>query len=318
MVGVDFLRGIVMRAPGITATREFYEKNWGLTVSAEADGTVYLRGTGPEPFIYGLRDDNVFGVDYVHFGMGDRAGLEALHRSLQERGARGLTAIVPLATPGGGMGFELLDPDGRRLRISAEVARNPDTEDATGKPRKASHVVLNTPDMERAQEFFEALLGFKVSDYSANQMVFLRCASDHHSIALNRAPYASVNHVAFEMPSIDSFMRGIGRMRVAGQAAAWGPGRHGPGNNPFAYFVSPSGFVIEFTSEVQQIDEATHQPQVWPRDRPDAMDQWMTAGPPTPAMRAVMQGRPDPGFAETALAAPATAAPAVAPLAKAG
>ena len=29
--------------------------------------------------------------------------------------------------PVGGLGFELLDPDGRRLRISAEVARNPDT-----------------------------------------------------------------------------------------------------------------------------------------------------------------------------------------------
>jgi hypothetical protein len=28
------------------------------------------------------------------------------------------------------------------------------------------------------------------------------------------------------------------------------------------------------------------------------MDRWMTAGPPTPAQRAVMQGRPDPGFPE--------------------
>ena len=30
------------------------------------------------------------------------------------------------------------------------------------------------------------------------------------------------------------------------------------------------GTVIEFTSEVQQIDEATHQAQVWPRDKPVA------------------------------------------------
>jgi len=28
------------------------------------------------------------------------------------------------------------------------------------------------------------------------------------------------------------------------------------------------------------------------------MDRWMTAGRPTPAQRAVMQGRPDPGFPE--------------------
>jgi catechol 2,3-dioxygenase-like lactoylglutathione lyase family enzyme len=159
-----------------------------------------------------------------------------------------------------------------------------------------THVVLNTPDMEATQGWYESALGFRVSDYSANQMVFLRCASDHHSIALVRAPYPSVNHVAFEMSTIDSFMRGIGRMKTKGQICAWGPGRHGPGNNPFAYFVSPSGFVIEFTAEVQQIDEATHVAQVWPRDVPEKMDQWMTAGPPTPAMRTVMQGRPDPGF----------------------
>jgi catechol 2,3-dioxygenase-like lactoylglutathione lyase family enzyme len=295
-IGVDSLRGIVMRAPGVVATTQFYLENWGLTVAADADGTVYFRGTGPEPFIYGLREDTTFGIDYINFGMASRARIDALHAQL----ARGGVAVDgkprTMTSPGGGYGFMVTDPDNRRLRFVADAALNTDTTDAIAKPRKASHVVLNTPHMERLQTFYETHLGFRTSDYSANQMVFLRCSTDHHAIAFNRSPYPSVNHVAFEMPSIDSFMRGIGRMRVKGQSPAWGPGRHGPGNNPFAYFVSPSGFVIEFTSEVQQIDEATHEAKVWPRDVPEAMDQWMTAGPPTPAMRAVMQGRPDPGF----------------------
>ncbi len=295
-VGVDTLRGIVMRAPGVEATKQFYIENWGLTIAAESNGTVYFRGSGPEPFIYGLREDPTYGIDYVNFGVSSRDRVDALHAKLRSGGVAVLSEPASVATPGGGYGFMALDPDNRRLRFVADVAANRDTGDQTGKPRKASHVVLNTADMERLQAFFEMHLGFRTSDYSANQMVFLRCASDHHAIALNRSQYPSVNHVAFEMPSIDSFMRGIGRMRVKGQSPAWGPGRHGPGNNPFAYFVSPSGFVIEFTSEVQQIDEATHEPKVWPRDVPEAMDQWMTAGPPTPAMRTVMQGRPDPGF----------------------
>jgi catechol 2,3-dioxygenase-like lactoylglutathione lyase family enzyme len=298
-LGVDTLRGIVMRAPGILATKAFYLENWGLAVAAETDGTLYFRGTGPEPFIYGLREDPTFGIDYINFGMADRSRLDALYQQLAAAGAPLLSAPAPMLTPGGGYGFMLRDPDNRRLRFTADVAPHADAHDAQGQPRKASHVVLNTPDMDRAQAFYETHLGFRASDYSANQMVFLRCSSDHHAIALNRSPYASVNHVAFEMPSIDSYMRGIGRMRVKGQSPAWGPGRHGPGNNPFAYFVSPSGFVIEFTSEVQQIDEATHAVKVWPRDLPEAMDQWMTAGPPTPAMRTVMQGRPDPGFPQS-------------------
>lgn len=300
-IAVDFMRGIAMRAPAAAPTRQFYETNWGLrTVAQGNDGSFYLRGTGPEQWIYALRQDRDYGIDYIHFGMQTRERVDPLHRQLLAAGVacgnRG-----ELTTPGRGYGFTALDPDGRRLRFSADVARHDDTKDERALPRKVSHVVLNTPAMEMTQGFYEEALGFRVSDYSANQMVFLRCAtdmafSDHHSIALNRGQYPSINHVAFEMPSIDGFMRGIGRMKQLGQAPAWGPGRHGPGNNPFAYFVSPSGFVIEFTSEVQQIDEAKHAPQVWPRDVPELMDTWMTAGPPTPAMRTVMAGRPDAGW----------------------
>jgi catechol 2,3-dioxygenase-like lactoylglutathione lyase family enzyme len=285
-----------MRAPGIVATKAFYVDNWGLRIVAEHDGTVFFRGTGAESFIYALREDATFGIDYINFGVATRTRVDALHARLAESQVTILSKPAAATTPGGGYGFMIRGPDNRRLRLIADVDGNTDSADHVGKPRKASHVVLNTPDMERTQSFYETHLGFRTSDYSANQMVFLRCASDHHAIALNRSPYPSVNHVAFEMPSIDSFMRGIGRMRVKGQSPAWGPGRHGPGNNPFAYFVSPSGFVIEFTSEVQQIDESSHEAKVWPRDVPEAMDQWMTAGPPTPAMRTVMQGRPDPGF----------------------
>jgi catechol 2,3-dioxygenase-like lactoylglutathione lyase family enzyme len=286
-----------MRAPGVTATRDFYERNWGLKLVNEGnDGALYFRGTGPEQWLYALRDDKTYGIDYINFGMHSRERVDALHRQLVAAGVPVSGAPTEVSTPGGGYGFTLLDPEGRRLRVVADVARHAEAADETARPRKVSHVVLNTPAMEELQSFYERLLGFRVSDYSADMMVFLRCSSDHHSIALNRGQYPSANHVAFEMPSIDSFMRGIGRMRTMGQAPAWGPGRHGPGDNPFAYFVSPQGFVIEFTSEVHQIDEATHQPQVWPRDKPELMDIWMTAGPPTPAMRTVMAGRPDPGW----------------------
>lgn len=301
-IAVDFMRGIAMRGPGVAATRDFYEKVWGLrTVASGNDGAFYLRGTGPEQWIYALREDRDFGIDYIHFGMATRERVDRLHGQLAEAGVTTGGAPTELTTPGGGYGFDARDPEGRRLRFSADVARHADTDDQRALPRKVTHVVLNSPTLEATQAFYQTVLGFRVSDYSADIMVFLRCAtdrasSDHHCIALNRAPHASVNHVAFEMPSIDSFMRGIGRLKQNGQAPAWGPGRHGPGDNPFAYFVSPSGFVIEYTAEVQQIDEASHEARIWPRDVPELMDTWMTAGPPTPAIRAVMAGRPDAGW----------------------
>ncbi|WP_127112603.1 VOC family protein [Shimia sediminis] len=296
-VRVHSLRGIMMRGPAITETLPFYEDLWGLSLSHAEDGTALLRGTGPEPFLYGLTDGPVFGIDYVHFAMDDRVTMDALHAQVSAKGAKVLGDPALFDDFAGGYGFEILDPDNRRLRFRTEARTLEDTGDFA-KPRKISHVVLNTPDMEGLQAFYEGVLGFRVSDYSADQMVFLRCNSDHHSIALVRGQYPSVNHVAFEMPTMNEFMRGIGRMKHKGHVPSWGPGRHGPGNNPFAYFVSPSGFVIEFTTELSLIDEETHQAQVWSRTDPEAMDQWMTAGPPTTAQRALMQGRPDPGFPE--------------------
>jgi catechol 2,3-dioxygenase-like lactoylglutathione lyase family enzyme len=295
MSKVEFLRGIAMRAPHIAQGRAFFETSWGLRLAAAPDGALYFRGSGPEQWLYGLVEDRRFGIDHIHLGVADATRLAALHARLAGLDLPLSGPPAPLATPGGGIGFTLLDPEGRRLTISAEVARHADTADLTGQPRKVSHVVLNTPALEAMRDFYTEVLGFKVSDYSADAMVFLRCATDHHSIAFNRADYASVNHVAFEMPSLDSFMRGIGRMKGAGQAPGWGPGRHGPGDNPFAYFVSPQGFAIEFTAEVQQVGE-DHQPQIWPRDVPEKVDQWQTAGPPSLAMRTVMAGRPDPGW----------------------
>lgn len=296
-VRVGGLRGIMMRGPGLTQTLPFYEDMWGLSLAHREDGTAYLRGTGTEAFLYGLTEGPVFGIDYVHFSMPDRAEMDALHAQVTAKGACVLGAPAEFDDWAGGYGFEILDPDNRRLRFRTE-ARELDDRSAWAMPRKVSHVVLNTPDMEGVQDWYADVLGFRVSDYSADQMVFLRCNSNHHSIALVRAHYPSVNHVAFEVPTINEFMRAIGRMKQKGHVPSWGPGRHGPGDNPFAYFVSPSGFVIEFTTELQQIDEAQHEAQVWPRDVPEKMDQWMTAGPPTPAQRAVMQGRPDPGWPE--------------------
>ncbi|WP_127106229.1 VOC family protein [Pararhodobacter zhoushanensis] len=296
-IRVGALRGLVMRAPGITATKGFYEQNWGLTLAYEEPGAVYFRGTSAEPILYGLKDGPVYGIEYIHFAMADRATTDALYAQLVAQGEAVVGEPAEFDDFAGGYGFEVLDPDNRRLRLRTDTVKLP-PQDQWARPRKVSHVVLNTANMADVQDWYCRVLGFRVSDYSADQMVFMRSATDHHSIALVQGHYPSVNHVAFELPTINEFMRSIGRMKEKGIMATWGPGRHGPGDNPFAYYVSPTGFVIEFTAEVQQIDEATHEAQVWPRDVPEKMDQWMTAGAPTAAQRAVMQGRPDPGFPE--------------------
>ena len=89
-------------------------------------------------------------------------------------------------------------------------------------------------------------------------MDFLRCRPDHHSMAIFRNNGPSLNHVAYEVPNMDGLMRGSGRLKQNGFNVEWGIGRHGPGNNVLSYFIEPNGFVTEYTTEVEQVDEASH------------------------------------------------------------
>ncbi|HMH54249.1 MAG TPA: VOC family protein, partial [Candidatus Acidoferrum sp.] len=52
------------------------------------------------------------------------------------------------------------------------------------KVRKLGHVVLTVSDIERSTRFWTDIMGFQVSDRNERGMVFLRNASDHHTIAL--------------------------------------------------------------------------------------------------------------------------------------
>ena len=74
---------------------------------------------------------------------------------------------------------------------------------------------------------------------------------------------------------MDAVMRGIGRLRDAGHEPVWGPGRHGPGNNVFGYFIAPYGGIVEYTAEVSEVDEnykvGTPEDWKWP---PGRIDHW--------------------------------------------
>jgi len=118
------------------------------------------------------------------------------------------------------------------------------------------------------------VLGFAVSDRTRH-MTFVRCNRKHHCIAYAGSDSASLNHVAFELPSLEAVMRGIGRMRDAGFEPVWGPGRHGPGNNVFGYFIAPWGGVIEYTAEIAEVGDnyKVGGPEDW-QWPPGRIDHW--------------------------------------------
>jgi catechol 2,3-dioxygenase len=75
-------------------------------------------------------------------------------------------------------------------------------------------------------------------------------------------------------------MRGMGRMKDNGYPIEWGPGRHGPGDNVFAYFCGPDEVPLEYAAEVQQIDDSykVRGSDYW-KYNPGRSEQWGLAAP---------------------------------------
>jgi catechol 2,3-dioxygenase-like lactoylglutathione lyase family enzyme len=238
------LQSVELRVPDVEGTARFFEQVWGLSRVGNG-GSVRLRGSAGLPYIIEL-----------------------------ERGPSALRSIS-FCGPRSEIGREreVKGPEGELYRFVVETPLLPLAADRD-RPIRLSHVVLNSKDADVAERFAIEKLGFKLSDRTRH-MSFVRCNRVHHCIAYARAGVSSLNHIAFEMADIDGVMRGIGRMRDAGFAPVWGPGRHGPGNNVFGYFIGPHGGVIEYTAEVEEVDDDYHVggPDDW-KWPPGRTDQW--------------------------------------------
>ena len=273
------VRSVELVVSNLAEAARFYETVCGLEPVEARGVSRYFRGSGAYHHVLGLYEGLRPAVQRIVFDVADRNSVVALHRAVTEAGAAA-TAPAELATPGGGYGFGCKDPDGRNLGFVCDVADHADTADRPDQPRKIAHVNLNARNFDLSLAFFTGALGFRVIDDNA-PLWFLHCAStDHCSIVLARTDLPTLNHVAFELPDFDAVMRGMGRLKDAGYPIEWGPGRHGPGNNVFAYFCGPDEVPLEYTSEVLQIDDSYQpRPSSYWKFKPGRSDQWGVTQP---------------------------------------
>ncbi len=290
---VTHLRGVELDVLDLAKTAAFYKTTWGLEEVWSGNGVAHLRGGGLEHHILTIHERPRAALRSIDFAAADRGAVDALHAQAMAGGVDMVSPQQDLPkSAGGGYGFAIRTPEGQTITISCDLARHETEINDRSKPEKLSHVVLNVVDIEKQGRFFKEILGFRHSDSTAH-MDFVRCSADHHSIAMARGHGAGLNHMAYELPNFDGLMRGAGRLKKNGFNVEWGVGRHGPGNNIFTYFIEPNGFVAEYTTEVERLDEATHvpgTPDYWQRVMNGNPDRWGMAVPST-ALRDAMAGK---------------------------
>jgi len=276
------LRSVALNVPDLAAAEKFYTEVWHLEVAHRKDNAIYLRGSGSDHHLLALYAGGpVPQIRQVTLRARSAEALQAVADAVPRAGGTIVSPIGPLTkNPAGGTGITLRDPHGRVFQVVHGDTRVDDRGTQKDRPQRLTHVVLNSHAVDETQKFLSEALGFTLADRTV-AIAFMNCNNDHHTLAVGISDNDALNHIAFLMPDYESVMRGGGRMKDAGFPIQWGPGRHGPGNNLFNYFIDPFGIVIEYTAEVEQVDESykPRGPEDW-KWPPGRVDQWGISPPP--------------------------------------
>ncbi len=198
-------------------------------------------------------------------------------------------------------GFWFHDPDGNLLQLKAGVKTSPGCKPLSSResaplrsrgacaradapltqPTRLSHVLMFTPDVREAVDFYERALGLTLSDGSEGIVAFLhaRYGSDHHLVAFAHSATKGWHHSAWDVPEIEAVGLGKMQMQRAGYVDGWGVGRHVLGSNYFQYVRDPWGSFWEYSADIDYVGAGTE----WPSGNHPPEDSLYLWGPDVPA-----------------------------------
>jgi catechol 2,3-dioxygenase-like lactoylglutathione lyase family enzyme len=158
-------------------------------------------------------------------------------------------------------------------------------------PLKLGHVAFVVQDVQATADFYERVLGFKVSDWIADFFVFMRCNADHHTVNFIRGKNIKMHHMAFELKDFIHIQNSCDLFGQKKMPIIWGPLRQGPGHNIATYHRNHDDQVIELFTELDQMKDEElgyFDPRPWHNDQPQRPKVWEVGRtntwgtPPTP------------------------------------
>ena len=275
MIGIKRIGHATFETPDVERQLDYYtgvvglvllerEKDRAILVSRLGDLSVILhRGSAPK-------------LTKIAFQVSPHDDLAALAKTLT---GNGIAASVDQASvPGIGKVLTFQDPKGTTIEVFTEarpagVITGPT---AVG-PLKLGHIAFMMPDIHPFVEFYQKVLGFRVSDWRDDTFAFLRCGVDHHTVnfVIDTAP--KLHHIAFEVADWAELHRSNDFLAKNDVRLVWGPGRHIIGHNIAAYHRNSDDVRVELFCEMDQMkDEALgyFDPRPWHQDRPQRPKTW--------------------------------------------
>ena len=126
-------------------------------------------------------------VNFAAYAFGNDAALHAYREGIEAR-----IAVDPGASPVFGSGaFTVIDPDGNRIVFGADNV--PASVDAPALSARLQHFAIRSHEPAMLVALYRDILGFVVSDrveddHGGLSACFLRTDTEHHALAIFRAP----------------------------------------------------------------------------------------------------------------------------------
>jgi catechol 2,3-dioxygenase-like lactoylglutathione lyase family enzyme len=293
-VGVHSIDHFSLEVPDLAVARDFFTA-FGLGVTKVAGG-LDLRGSASDHVWATVRKGTRKRLAYLSFNC-FADDLPVLTAQVEAAGGRQCAAPAAVRDPHG-LWFE--DPDGNCLQVHAGRRTSPSLkagsippvlrrtrgalarhEVSAVRPARLSHVLVFTPDIERAIRFYRDALGLRFSDGSSGIVAFMhaRHGSDHHLVAFVQSDAKGWHHSAWDVPTVEEVGRGKMQMERAGYAQGWGVGRHVLGSNYFHYVRDPWGSFCEYSADIDFVPPGVE----WPAGDHPPEDSLYLWGPQPPA-----------------------------------
>ena len=227
----------------------------GLEEVDRADGQVYLRGDHRDHnicYFSGDPNDHTFGLEIETFDALDAAattlqdaGLDVRRGSDAEAAARRVMGFINFNDPTGNSVDLVVRPfhSGRRYFPSRDAGIT-----------EFSHIGIKTNDAARDEKFWSGLFNIRAND-RIGDAALMSFDEVHHRIALFPTDHAGIQHINFQVESIDDIMRSHYFLTERQVQIRFGPGRHPTSGAMFLYYEGPDGMTYEYSSGVRNVDK---------------------------------------------------------------
>lgn len=170
------------------------------------------------------------------------------------------------------------DPKGTLVEVYADYTFHPRNRSDEGvSPLKIGHVASRVHDVQKMADFYQDILGFRVSDWMGDHFVFMRCGPDHHTVNFVRYETQRLHHVAFEVKDWSELHRTCEILAKNEVQLVWGPLRHVVGHNVAAYHRNPDELRVECYCEMDQMKDEElgyWEPRPWHEEMPLRPKRW--------------------------------------------